>query len=80
MQSTSLDDLDDLDLDDLEVEESVIFVASNDIDLYNLVDLDDFDVYVQSVDLDDFAFDDFEEDHSLGLFVALTFMRLTSFG
>jgi len=50
--------------------------------LDDLVDLDDLDVYVQSVvlDLDDFAFDDFEEDDSLGLFVALTFMRLTTFG
>lgn len=59
----------------------MIFVASNDIDLDDLVDLDDLDVYVQLVvlDLDDFAFDDFEEDHSLRLFVALTCMRLTTF-
>ena len=71
--------MDDLDFDDLEVEVSVIFVASTDIDLDDLVDLDDLDVYVQLVvlDLDDFAFDDFEEDDSL---VALTLMRLTSFG
>jgi hypothetical protein len=45
-------------------------------------DLDDLDVYVQLVvlDLDDFAFDDFEEDELFRLFVTLTFMRLTTFG
>lgn len=77
-----LDDLDGLDLDDLEVEVSVIFVASTDIDLDDLVDLDDLDVYVQSIvfDLDDFAFDDFESEESLRPLVALTFMRLTTFG
>jgi hypothetical protein len=70
--------LDDLDLNPLEVDESIRFVASTDIDLGDF-DLDDLDVYVQSVvlDLDDFAFDDFEEDDSLVLFA---FMRLPTFG
>jgi hypothetical protein len=73
--------LDDFDLDDLEVEELFRFVVLTDIDLDDF-DLDDLDVYVQLVvlDLDDFAFDDFEEDESLRSFVALTFMRLTTFG
>jgi hypothetical protein len=81
LQYTSLDDLDDLDLTLLEVDESVRFAASTDIALGDF-DLDVFDVYVQLVVLDlyDFAFDDFDKDESPTLSVALTFMRLSTFG
>jgi hypothetical protein len=73
--------LDDLDLTLLEVDESVRFAASTDIALGDF-DLDVFDVYVQLVVLDlyDFAFDDFDKDESPTLSVALTFMRLSTFG